>query len=105
MFQGGFPQLTAIPETDVGLFMSSYVATYLERDVRDLVRASHELEFSTFLSCLAAHLCGIASSEELARSEQFGHLFENWVIMDVLKSWWHAARDCRGRGYDGLVDR
>ena len=159
MFRGGFPQLTAIPETDVGLFMSSYVATYLERDVRDLVRASHELEFSTFLSCLAArtgqllnatalaqdvgvsaptirewlsilessgvvvllhpyrsnltrraiatpkvyftdtglaaHLCGIASPEELARSEQFGHLFENWVIMDILKSWWHAARDCR----------
>lgn len=158
MFRGSFPQIAAIPDTDVTMFMSSYVATYLARDVRDLVAASHEQEFMTFLSCLAAragqllnmsslaqdvglsattirtwisilessgvivllrpyssnltkratatpkvyftdtglaaYLCGFRSPEELERSSMFGHLFENWVVLSVLKSWWHAGQMC-----------
>ncbi|MDO5318256.1 MAG: ATP-binding protein [bacterium] len=163
MFRGSFPQLAAVPETDVGLYMSSYVATYLARDVRDLVKATHEHEFLTFLSCLAArtgqllnannlaqdvglsaptirnwisilessgvvhllrpyqnnltkratatpkvyftdtglasYLCGYRSAEELERSPIFGHLFENWTIMAVLKSWWHAGMTCEASFY------
>lgn len=158
VFRGSFPQLAAIPETDITLFMSSYVATYLARDVRDLIKAAHEQEFLTFLSCLAArcgqllnamsigqevglsaptikkwisilessgvilllrpysnnltkratatpkvyftdtglaaYLCGFHSPGEIERSATFGHLFENWVVMSVLKSWWHAGRTC-----------
>lgn len=158
IFRGSFPQIAAIPETDITLFMSSYVATYLARDVRDLINAAHEQEFMTFLSCLAArcgqllnttsiglevglsattiktwisilessgviillrpysnnltkratatpkiyftdtglaaYLCGFHSPEELERSPAFGHIFENWVVMSVLKSWWHAGLTC-----------
>lgn len=158
MFRGSFPQIAAVSGTDVTLFMSSYVATYLARDVRDLIDVRHEQEFITFLSCLAARvgqllnmanlahdvgvsaptikawvsilessgvitllrpyfnnltkratatpkvfftdtglasfLNGFHSPEELERSAAFGHLFENWTIMSVLKSWWHAGRPC-----------
>lgn len=158
IYRGSFPQIAAVPGTDVGLYMSSYVATYLSRDIRDLVKASHEHEFMTFLACLAArtgqllnanniaqdvgvsaptirswisilessgiifllhpyhnnltkraiatpkvfftdtglasYLCGYRSAEELERSQIFGHLFENWAVVSVLKSWWHSGKNC-----------
>ncbi len=158
VFKGSFPQFAAIPQTDHSLYMSSYVATYLSRDVRSLINAAHEHEFLTFLSCLAArsgqllnasalasdvgvsaptvrawvsilessgvivllrpyrsnltkraiampkvyftdtgllsYLCGFRSPEEAARSPMWGHLFETWCVMAVLKSWWHSGTPC-----------
>lgn len=163
IFRGSFPQLASVPDTDPTLFMSSYVATYLARDIRDLVKSSHEHEFMTFLTCLAArtgqllnasnlaqdvgvsaptisawisilessgiivllrpfrnnltkratatpkvyftdtglaaYLCGLRSADELARSQLFGHFFETFAIMSVLKSWWHAGLVCDASFY------
>ena len=48
---------------------------------------------------LAAYLCGYRSAEELERAPIFGHLFENWAILSVLKSWWHSGRDCEAWFY------
>lgn len=67
IFKGGFPQLTATPKTDVTLFMSSYAATYLSRDIRDLVKAEHEHEFMTFLTCLAARTGQLLNASNLAQ--------------------------------------
>ena len=36
MVRGGFPELTANPDIDASAFYNSYLATYLERDVRSL---------------------------------------------------------------------
>lgn len=163
IFRGSFPQLAAQASTDVGLFMSSYTATYLSRDIRDLVKVEHEHEFLTFLKCLAlrtgqllnasnlaqdvgvsaptirswvsllessglivllqpyrtnltkraiatpkvyfldtglaANLCGFRSSDEILGSPLWGHLFETYVVSEVLKSWWHAGLDCRASFY------
>ena len=163
IFRGSFPQLASVPDTDSTLFMSSYVATYLARDIRDLVKSSHEHEFMTFLTCLAArtgqllnasnlaqdvgvsaptisawisilessgiivllrpfrnnltkratatpkvyftdtglavYLCGLRSADELERSQLFGHFFETFAIMSVLKSWWHAGLVCDASFY------
>ena len=41
---------------------------------------------------LALHLQGIRDAEGLRRSPQFGHLFESFVVMEVLKLYGHAAR-------------
>ena len=158
VFQGSFPQLAVQPQTDPTLFFGSYVATYLERDVRALINAAHEHEFLTFLACLAArtgqllnatslasdigvsaptvrawisilessgvivllrpyrtnltkratampkvyfsdtglasYLCGFRTPDEVGRSPLWGHLFETWCVMAVLKSWWHSGRHC-----------
>jgi len=67
IFRGSFPQLEAIPETDVTLYMRSYVATYLERDIRELVKAEHEHEFATFLSCLAARTGQLLNASNIAQ--------------------------------------
>lgn len=67
IFKGSFPQLTALPDTDVTLFMRSYTATYLSRDIRDLVKVEHEHEFMTFLTCLAARTGQLLNASNLAQ--------------------------------------
>lgn len=67
LFRGSFPQLTALPKTDVTLFMRSYASTYLSRDIRDLVKVEHEHEFFTFLTCLAARTGQLLNASNLAQ--------------------------------------
>jgi len=67
IFKGCFPQLKAQPKTDTALFMKSYTATYLSRDIRDLVKAEHEHEFMTFLTCLASRTGQLLNASNLAQ--------------------------------------
>ena len=52
IFQGGMPDVcTGISERD--LYYKSYVSTYLEKDVRNLIQAGSETQFRHFLSIVA----------------------------------------------------
>lgn len=51
---GGFPALYRSGEPDRDLFYSSYVQTYLQRDVRDLANVGNEGAFLRFLRACAA---------------------------------------------------
>ena len=53
LFRGGFPELTREPEMPLDIFFSSYLATYLERDVRQLVNVSNLRTFEQFIRLLA----------------------------------------------------
>lgn len=54
VFRGGFPELTREPGMPLDMFFSSYLATYLERDVRQLVNVSSLRVFEQFIRLLAA---------------------------------------------------
>lgn len=135
------------------LFYSSYVQTYLQRDVRDLARVGDELAFLRFLRAAAARTAQQLNLSDLARDADVapntakhwisilqtsgiiwlleawhsnlgkrlvkapklyfldtglcawlthwsnpqtlesgamaGAIFENWIIVELLKSWWH----------------
>src|ERR1700676_86001 len=51
--RGGFPELHANPDIDVMAFYNSYLATYLERDVRSLANVGSLREFERFLRACA----------------------------------------------------
>lgn len=52
IFQGGMPDIcTGVSERNA--YFKSYMDTYIERDVRKLISASHELQFRNFMSLLA----------------------------------------------------
>lgn len=53
IFRGGFPELTREPNFPLDLFFSSYLATYLERDVRQLVNVTNLRVFEQFIRLLA----------------------------------------------------
>jgi len=65
--RGGFPELHANPEVDPVTFYSSYVATYLERDVRTLANVGSLRDFERFLRACALRSANLLNKSDLAR--------------------------------------
>ncbi len=65
--RGGFPELHANPEIDTAAFYSSYIATYLERDVRSLANVSSLRDFERFLRACAWRSANLLNKADLAR--------------------------------------
>lgn len=67
LWRGGFPELWQRPELDRSLWLSSYLATYLERDVRTLGNIGSLRDFDRFLRALALRAGQLCVFSELAR--------------------------------------
>lgn len=67
ILRGGYPKLWAEPALPTDLFFSSYLATYLERDVRSLVKVGSLRDFERFVRALAARTGCLLSYTELSR--------------------------------------
>ena len=64
---GGFPELHANPDIDRTTFYSSYLATYLERDVRSLANVGSLRDFERFLRACALRSANLLNKADLAR--------------------------------------
>ena len=67
LWRGGFPELWRDREIESRLFYSSYVATYLERDVRLTLRIGSLRDFERFLRACALRSGQLLNLTELAR--------------------------------------
>jgi len=65
--RGGFPELHANPEIDFRAFYNSYLATYLERDVRSLANIGSLRDFERFLRACALRSANLLNKADLAR--------------------------------------
>jgi len=65
--RGGFPELHANPEIDQAAFYNSYLATYLERDVRTLANVGSLRDFERFLRACALRSANLLNKADLAR--------------------------------------
>lgn len=65
--RGGFPELHANPEIDFVSFYNSYLATYLERDVRSLANVGSLRDFERFLRACALRSANLLNKADLAR--------------------------------------
>lgn len=65
--RGGFPELYANPEIDPVSFYNSYIATYLERDVRSLANVGSLRDFERFLRACALRSANLLNKADLAR--------------------------------------
>ncbi|MHB8764849.1 MAG: ATP-binding protein [Deferrisomatales bacterium] len=79
IWRGSFPAIARDDAVDRDLFYSSYVQTYLQRDVRDLARVGDELAFLRFLRAGAARTGQLLNLAELARAAD--------VAPNTAKSW------------------
>jgi hypothetical protein len=66
IFRGGMPALYA-NDVSTDIFFSSYLQTYLQRDVRDLAQVGNELSFVRFLSSVAARTGQLVNYADMAR--------------------------------------
>lgn len=67
ILRGAYPALWANPRLDAARFHSSYVRTYLERDVRQIVAVEKESSFLLFLRLVAARTGQTLNMADLAR--------------------------------------
>lgn len=65
IFLGGYPELYTSPK-NYNLWYSSYVATYLERDVRNVLNVTDLREFNLFLRSCALRISNLLSYTDLA---------------------------------------
>jgi predicted AAA+ superfamily ATPase len=65
--RGGYPELYANPEIDPVAFYNSYLATYLERDVRSLAEVGSLRDFERFLRACALRSANLLNKADLAR--------------------------------------
>lgn len=79
IWTGGYPALVAGPARNRDLFFSSYVQTYLQRDVRDLTQVGNEASFLRFVKACAARTAQLLNLSELARDAD--------VSVNTAKSW------------------
>lgn len=65
--RGGFPELHANPDIDTTTFYHSYLATYLERDVRSLAHVGSLRDFERFIRACALRSGNLLNKADLAR--------------------------------------
>jgi|APFre7841882724_1041349.scaffolds.fasta_scaffold03234_2 predicted AAA+ superfamily ATPase len=67
VLRGAYPEMRANPEVDRQLWCSSYIQTYLERDVRQVLNVGDLNVFNRFLRLCASRTGQILNISELAR--------------------------------------
>lgn len=67
IWRGSLPEIAVNEALDRDLFYSSYIQTYLQRDVRDLAKVGDESAFLRFLRASAARSAQMLKLSELAR--------------------------------------
>jgi hypothetical protein len=77
--RGGFPELVTHPDVDLELWHSSYVRTYLEREVRQLRQVGSLGDFQRLLLALAARAGQILNLSDVAR--------DLGVAVNTVKAW------------------
>lgn len=95
LLRGGFPELHADPSIDTAEFMRSYVATYLERDLRSQLRIGSLRDFERFIRAAALRSAQLLNKAELSRdvaisgstSGEWLGLLERGGIVTLLEPW------------------
>lgn len=80
--RGGYPELVAEPGRDIRLWQSSYLQTYLERDVRSLRQVGDLISFQSFLRALAARSGQLLNLTDVAR--------DLGIAVNTAKAWLSA---------------
>lgn len=77
---GAFPSLTAGPVRNRDLFYSSYLQTYLQRDVKDLAQVGNDMAFVRFLRACAARTGQLLNLTAVARDADVAvNTAKNWL--------------------------
>jgi len=68
IWKGSFPEVFLLNKNQWELFYTSYIQTYIERDVRDLVQVKNKKTFFKFLQIIAARTGQLVNYSDLANS-------------------------------------
>ena len=85
IWRGCLPEISVNNEIDHNLFYSSYVQTYIQRDIRELTQVGDEMKFFRFIRAAAARTAQLLNLSELARDADISpNTAKSWL--SILKS-------------------
>ncbi|MES9881380.1 MAG: ATP-binding protein [Sedimenticola sp.] len=67
IWQGSYPRVITHPDISSDLFYNSYLQTYIQRDVREIVKVTNEKVFRDFIGVVAARTAQLLNYADLAR--------------------------------------
>lgn len=79
LLRGGYPDLVAHPKRDAYTWHSSYIKTYLERDVQLLRQVGNMMQFQAFLKAVAARSGQLFNMTEVSR--------DLGIAVNTIKAW------------------
>ena len=80
IFRGSMPAIVSEKNSNSQIFYSSYLTTYIERDVRELSDAIDSLKFLHFITAVAARCGQILNIAEIARDADINQKqAKNWL--------------------------
>jgi predicted AAA+ superfamily ATPase len=66
LWKGGYPEVWANPHLNISDYFESYVRTYLERDLREIIQVNNLVDFRRFLRVLATRVGQLVNYKNLA---------------------------------------
>ena len=86
IYQGSMPAIVSGINSNSQLFYSSYLSTYIERDVRELSDAIDSLKFRRFITAVAARCGQMVNAAEIARDADINQTqAKDWLtILETL---------------------
>lgn len=82
IWRGSYPELYKNKNLDWGRFYSSYIQTYIERDIRNLAQVADERKFLTFLKILAARTGQLLNYNDVSKDIGVSlNTVKNWVSL------------------------
>lgn len=86
IFKGSMPAIVSGANSNRQIFYSSYLTTYIERDVRELSNAIDSLKFLKFITAVAARCSQMLNIAEVARDADINQTqAKNWLgILETL---------------------
>lgn len=86
IFKGSMPAIISGINKNNQIFYSSYISTYIERDVKELSDTIDSLKFLRFMTAVAARCSQILNVAEIARDADINQLqAKNWLgILETL---------------------
>lgn len=79
IWQGSFPESVSLGEKYWKNYYASYVKTYLDRDVRDLISVKNQLQFHTFLKVVASRTGQELNMADIAK--------DCGIAVNTVKAW------------------
>ena len=67
IWRGSYPRVIAEPEISTDLFYSSYIQTYIQRDIKEIIKISSEKAFYNFIRVIAARTGQLLNYADIAR--------------------------------------
>ena len=106
IYRGSMPQMVVDGELSPDVFFGSYVQTYIERDIRELVEIKKEEAFLKFISCAAARTGQELNLNSIANDASIdGKTAERWLSILVTSGLVYLLRPYSGNTIKRLIKR